>query len=316
MKIFRVLLALASVFVVSLSPAATFTEDFSRDPLTNGWHVFGDTNLFHWNATNQNVEVIWDSTQTNSYFAHPLGTTLALEDAFTVSFELQVSNAVAFNYGSELAVGLCQWSEVTNSTYSRSGVNSPDLFEFDYFPDTGFGDSMDATLIDASNDFYFAYDNLTLHPGVTYEITLTHAAGSPSIAGQVLADGLPYSTFANIYTEPGQPITDFRLDTLAISSYQDDGFGDDILAKGTLTYFTLTLPPPPVQDLSGYFTNGVWAVSVKTRTNWSYTLERSTDLRTWKSVTPATAGTSTNLLLLDHTPPSTNSCYRISAQRP
>ena len=50
---------------VALSPAqaVTLTEDFSTDPMQNGWQVFGDTNLFTWDSTNQNLAVTWDSTQ-------------------------------------------------------------------------------------------------------------------------------------------------------------------------------------------------------------------------------------------------------------
>ena len=306
---------LLTLIVLAVNPgrAATFTEHFTSDPLANGWQVFGNTNLFQWNATNQEMDVTWDSTQPNSYFAHSLGTVLAIEDAFTVTFDLQVSNAVAFNYGSELSVGLLHWADATSPTFSRSGVSSPNLFEFDYFPDTGYGDSMDATLIDSNSDYYFSYDNLALNPGVTYQITLTHTAGSPTITGAVLADGAPYSSLPLVYA---QTITDFRLDTLAISSYADDGYGDDILAHGTVTDFVLTLPPPPVQNLTGYFTNGVWATAFISRTNWLYTLQSSPDLQHWTAVNGNNAGNGTNLVLLDNSPVTTNAFYRILAQRP
>src|ERR1017187_10525384 len=52
-------LAVASLSVVCASRAATIVEDFSTNPQTNGWQVFGDTNLFYWNSTNQNLEVTW-----------------------------------------------------------------------------------------------------------------------------------------------------------------------------------------------------------------------------------------------------------------
>src|SRR5438552_11511872 len=42
-------------------PAGAFQESFSSDPAMRGWRTFGDTNLFHWNSTNQNLEVTWDS---------------------------------------------------------------------------------------------------------------------------------------------------------------------------------------------------------------------------------------------------------------
>src|ERR1035438_8673097 len=79
---------------VALAPAhaVTLTEDFSTDPLQNGWQVFGDTNLFAWDQTNQNLEVTWDSTHPNSYFYRPLNVTLTRYDDFTVEFDLRLSD--------------------------------------------------------------------------------------------------------------------------------------------------------------------------------------------------------------------------------
>ena len=48
--------------------AAVISENFSTNPRARGWKNFGDTNLFRWNATNQNLEVTWDSARTNSFF--------------------------------------------------------------------------------------------------------------------------------------------------------------------------------------------------------------------------------------------------------
>src|SRR5208283_6228045 len=86
-------LALAGLFVLSAAHcgAATLTENFSTDPLQNGWQIFGNTNLFQWNATNQNLAVTWDSSQTNSYFYHPLGTVLTRNDDFSIAFDLQLN---------------------------------------------------------------------------------------------------------------------------------------------------------------------------------------------------------------------------------
>lgn len=314
------LLALAGLFVLSAARcgAATFTENFSTDPLQNGWHVFGDTNLFQWDAANQNLAVTWNSTNRNSYFYHPLGTVLALDDNFSVSFDLQLSNATATGYGFELAIGLLHWSDATNAAFSRSGGNSPNLFEFDYFPPDGFGDlySIDATLKDTNSGyagFYFAYDNLPLNPGILYHVTLTHAANSPTVSGEVLANGQIYTSLTNIYSSsPG----DFRLDTLSISSYEDDGFGDSIVAGGTLDNFVVTLPPPPVQHLTGVLTNGVWQAEFISRSNWLYTLQRTINFQTWADVSTAVAGSGTNLLLPDTNEPAGDAFYRVKAERP
>ena len=66
-------LAAAGLSLLPAARAATISEDFSSDPLKNGWQIFGDTNLFRWDAANRVLDVTWDSSQPNSYFYHPLG---------------------------------------------------------------------------------------------------------------------------------------------------------------------------------------------------------------------------------------------------
>ena len=317
-KVRFISLALAGLSVCSVARATVIAENFSNNPLSNGWQIFGDTNLFHWNSTNHNLAVTWDSTQPNSYFYHPLGTVLAIDDNFSLSFDLQLNNAAAYSYGFELAIGLLHISDATNADFSRSGGNSPNLFEFDYFPADDFGDSfsIDATLKDAQPGyagFYFAYDNLPLNPGTTYHITLTHTGGASSISGNVLANGQPYTSLTNIYNgSPG----DFRLDTLSVNSYTDDGFGDSIFAQGTVDNFVVTLPLPPVQNLTSSFSSGVWRAQFTDRTNWLYTLQRTADFQSWTNVHAATAGNGTNLFLSDTNPPTDKAFYRIRADRP
>ena len=80
MKMNRLAPALAGMFVMSVVHATVITEDFSADPRSNGWQIFGNTNLFQWDSTNHNLDVTWDSSQTNSYFYHPLGTILTRDD--------------------------------------------------------------------------------------------------------------------------------------------------------------------------------------------------------------------------------------------
>jgi hypothetical protein len=315
-RILGLFLLLASA---SFTSAATFTEDFSTDPAGRGWQVFGDTGLFQWNASNQNLEVTWDSSQPNSYFYHSLGTILAREDGFSVEFDLQLSEAQATNFF-ELALGLLNLTEATNSDFSRDTGDSPNLFEFDYFPDGGFGPSIDATLADETvsgtnmNDFYFVYDNVPLALGVTYHITLTHLPGELSISGAVLTNGQVYTSLPQVYAGP---ITDFRLDTFSISSYDaNGGFGDSILASGTVDNIVVTLPPPPVQNLSGALSNGLWQAQFTGRTNWLYTLVRTTDLNSWSDATTAMPGVEGLLVLSDTNSPASQAFYRIRATRP
>ena len=322
LKVRLSLLALAGLSLVSSSRAATISEDFSTNPLQNGWRVFGDTNLFAWNSTNQNLEVTWDSVQPNSYFYHPLGTILAIDDSFSVEFDLQLGQASASGpTGFQLGLGLINFSEASNTAFSRPLGNTPNLFEFDYYPDVGFGPTISATLVDmtesASNavDFYYTYDLLPMANGVSYHVMITHVAGEPSVSGQVLTNGQVYTSLSQVYSGP---ITDFRLDTIAVSSYSDatEGFVNSIFAQGKLDNLVVTLPPPPVQNLTGAFSNALWQAQFSSRSNWLYTLQRTADFQSWTNVSTPADGNATNLLLQDTNPPADKAFYRVSASRP
>ena len=136
-----VCLALAGLFALAAAHcgAVTLTENFTNDPSQNGWQVFGDTNLFQWDSTNDVMDVTWDSSQPNSYFYHPLGTTLTLADTFTICFDIQLHDLQCLpNQGlANLAVGLFNFNDATNSGFSRPDGITPNLCEFDYYPDDG-----------------------------------------------------------------------------------------------------------------------------------------------------------------------------------
>jgi len=309
-------LALAGLFVLSAARcgAVTFVERFSTDPMQGGWQVFGNTNLFAWDSTNHVLDVTWDSTKTNSYFYHPLGATFTRADSFCVLFDLQLTDATAFASGSELAIGLLNLSEATNAIFSRAYLSSPDLFEFDYFPafvyeGKPYPASADATLLDAGANFYFAYDNLMLNPGVTYQIFLVHLAGAGTISGEVFNNGQLMTSLSSVYD--GR-LGDFRLDTLSVNNYSDDGYGDSILAHGTVDHLAFA-SPLPVEKIQAIAAGQVRFAS---DTNWLYSLEQTADFQTWTAAAPATFGNGTNLILQATNPPAGKSYYRVRADLP
>ncbi len=311
------LLILWSLVAASICGAATLQEDFSGNPQSDGWKIFGNTNLFQWDATNQNLDVTWDSSQSNSYFYHSLGTIVAKADDFSLSFDLQLSN-ITWSGSPELAVGFFHFSDATNVNFSRPAADTPNLFEFDYFPDNGIGQpAIVATLTDTNvnatnkKDFYFVYDNQPLNPSIVYHIVLTHTAGQPMINGEVFVEGQLYTSLPYTFTGP---ITDFRIDTVSVSSYSNSG--SSILAQGTVDNLVVTLPPPPMQNLTGSFTNGAWQAQFLSQSNWWYTLQRSADFQAWTNVSSPIPGSATNLMLQDVSPPADRAFYRINAQRP
>src|ERR1039457_1670647 len=121
-------LVLVALFAASAAHAMLVREKFVTDPARDGWQVFGNPNLFHWNPTNQNIEVTWDSSQTNSYFFHPLGKTFTQADSFCVLFDLQLSNTVVTGYANEVAVGLLHFADATSPDFNRANSPLPNLF--------------------------------------------------------------------------------------------------------------------------------------------------------------------------------------------
>ena len=123
-------LAAAGLFLLSAVRAATITENFSADPLQNGWQIFGDTNLFRWDPVNRVLDVTWDSSQPNSYFYHPLGTILGTNDDFSLSFDLLLHDCAigvnpALPDSFELAIGLLNYSEAAATNFLRGSYTSP-----------------------------------------------------------------------------------------------------------------------------------------------------------------------------------------------
>lgn len=306
-----IVLAILSLCRTSL--ANTITEDFSTNPLQNGWSIFGDTNLFQWDSTNQDLAVTWDSSQTNSYFYRSLGTILAIDSDFSLEFDINLSSVTTANGGSQLAVGFLNLADATSTNFLRTLGTCTNVAEFDYFPPTADPPSIDATLVDASNNFYFVYNDLPLNPGTVYHVLIAHAAGDQTITGAVFTNGVLYAPLTNVFASS---FTDFRLDTIAVSSYQEDGFGDSIFAQGTIANLVITLPPPPVQNLTGAFNNGPWQVQFTSQTNWLYTLQSSPDLFSWTDISATVPGVEGTFSLSDTNALSSQAFYRVRAQRP
>ncbi len=306
--------ALAGLFAFSASQAATLSENFANNPLADGWQIFGDTNLFQWDSTNLTLDVTWDSTQPNSYFYHSLARTFTTNDGFCVVFDLQVNDAMAFSGGSQLAIGLFNLAEATNTIYSRTRGSLPDVFEFDYFPayvsgGMSYPESIDATLVDSQDKYDFAYDNLPLDPGSGYHVLLLHLPNTTGISGEIFANGQLMTTLPNVYnSESARDDGAFHLDTLAIMNYTDSGYGD-ILAHGSVKNLAVA-SPLPIGTLN---TTAAGQVQFASDTNWAYTLEQSTDLQNWSPAASATPGNGTNLVLQATNISTVDSFYQVRA---
>ena len=314
MKKLFITLAIASLSVLSVVRANTITENFSADPSLGGWQIFGDTNLFQWDSVNQNLAVTWDSSHQDSYFYHPLGVTLSKTNDFLITFDLRMNDASAVGFF-ELGIGLLNFADATSSSFARgTGSGSPNLAEFNYFPDSGegFGSTISSTVTDTNSTFGFFEDFVGLDVGTTYHIVLIHRAGSTFMTGNVYTNGQVYSSLP--VQEAFGTLTDFQLDTIAVSSYTatNDPFGDSLLAHGTVDNLAVA-SPLPVGTINAIAAGHIQFAS---DTNWLYTLQRTPDLQTWTDAAIPTSGNGTNLFLQDTNAISDKSFYRVRADLP
>src|SRR4030095_10066430 len=202
------------------SKAAAIAESFASDPALRGWHTFGDGSLFHWNATNQNLEVTWDSSRTNSLFYRSLGTVLAKSDDFSLSFDLRLRDiAIGVNpekpYTFEIAIGLCQFGSITNEPFFRGAGTRPggprNLVEFDYFPDSCFGATIAPTGVATPNAIRFSDNHpLELTPNDLFHVLMSYTASNQLLRTTMTRNG---TNFASIYDLSLAEFPDFRVDT-------------------------------------------------------------------------------------------------------
>jgi hypothetical protein len=317
--------------VSALLGGQTFQEDFSSDPAAHGWQGWGNTNLFYWNAAEGAVAVTWDSREPNSYFARPLGTVLGADDSFRLAFDLRLSeltpgiDPTKTNSPFQISVGLIRRADATGPGFVRgSGLQSPNLVEFSFFPDPGgawqWGPSLTAMVCDRTGLNWssggFAPSGLTTSD--VFHVVMDYNAATRVMGTTVLRNGEPFA--APDATSFGTNFTDFRVDAFAICSYshigQWPGYEGSILAHGTVDNVELMLPDPPVAAITGTEQGGHWITSFSSQTTWVYTLEATPDFAAWHNVSAATPGTGGLMTLTDTNLLADRALYRVLAERP
>ena len=340
LKVRLSVLALAGLSIVCASRGATIVEDFSTNPQPNGWQVFGDTNLFYWNSTNGNLEVTWDSTQPNSYFYRPLNVTLTRYDDFTLEFDLRLSDiASGVEPGKtgplQIGIGLLNLAAANSTNFMRGAYGgAPDVAEFDYYT-SGYYDyggviypspaSTVPSFIPGTEPHHYApvfvsVFETELPTNQTVHIRLAYAGGDQTALLAVTTNGEPLSQLAPLVLSDAAnsqftPADTFRVDTVSISSYSSAGDPfDSVLARGTVDNLTVTAQLQPITRLTGGLgTNGFWVAQFFAHSNWLYTLERTSDFKSWTQVSAMLRGTEDYMTLQDTNALPARAFYQIRA---
>jgi hypothetical protein len=311
------------------SRAAATTENFATDPALREWRAFGDASLFRWNETNQHLEVTWDSSRTNSLFYCPLRTVLTMEDNFSFGFDLRLHDiAIGVNtnkpYTFEIAVGFCRFNSITNKNFFRGmgeiEIYGPkNLVEFDYFPDSGFGNTVAPTVAAYhEHEIRFSNNPYELTTGELFRVDMTYTATNQVLRTTMTRNGAPFGPIQDL-SLAGFP--DFRVDTFAVISYSDAlqpsrNFAGSILAHGVIDNITWSVPDPPVVSLRGAFAQGIFRAEFDAKSNWVYRLETTSDFVDWLLVEAKSAATNGLMVLEDIEIPPTHAFYRVVADRP
>ena len=314
-----------ALFSGPVNSAVSIQEDFVAHPSTRQWRAFGDGSLFSWNRTNQNLEVTWDSSRPNSYFASPLNTVLSRSDDFSILFDLwlrdiTVGTTPGKPFTFQLAIGLINRAEATSTNFLRgTGTDSPDVMEFDYFPDSGFGATVSPTVISSNGQFASSFNfplELTNH--VWFHVAMSYTASNQTLVTTMTQNGMAFGPIQAVTLDTN--FTDFRADHFAVASYSDGGqdpqFAGSILAHGVVDNVVVTVPEPAVLDLAGAMVNGGWRTEFMARTNWLYALEWTSDFQSWNTVSQVARGADQRLTLADTNATTANGFYRVRAERP
>ena len=297
-------------------------ETFETDPAARGWVAAGDATLFAWDAAAHNLAVTWDSSRPNSFFQLPLRTFLTRDDDFRLEFDLTLEDLQSGTtpdkpYTFELALGLLNTTEATAPGFLRgTGVDSPDLVEWNYFPDSGFGATVAAAVISHTNAWATSFNTGDgLAPGSTYRFVLDYRAARQALAVRMIVGGQTNELQSATIQEP---FGDFAVDALAITSYSDAGqdplYAGSILAHGRVDNVRLETAAPPLRRFVGGPVAGRWTAAFTGWLGWRYTLVRSTDLREWVPVGATVEGTGHRQALNDEAPPAVAAFYRVKAE--
>ncbi len=335
-------LAAFTVLVVGLLATAarshgqTFADPFDTDPFAREWQVTGDASLFRWNADQTALEVTWDSSRPNSFCHRSLGRVLTREDTFALTFTLRLTDLrVGVNPDKPvefpIAIGLIQQSMTTDANvYRGTGVNETNgvrnLVEWDFYGDSGFGDTWSTTLVSSSNVFAYSFAfPLPLSTGTVYQVTLAYSASNQVLRTSALRNGEPLGPFDPVRLAD-QPEFAFAVDAFSVTSYSDAvqagpaEFNGSVLAHAYLDDVTLTVStssPPPASDLAfERGGEGERGVSFVAQANWLHQLERSLDLIRWQAASPAVSGDGGRISLRDtNSLPADAAFYRVRSER-
>ena len=291
-------------------------EGFSSDPMANGWAMHGDESLFKWNAESGALALTWDSEKPNSYFYRPLGLTLTEGDSFAFTFdiafnEVKVGHLEGQPYTFEVALGLFNIEFAQADGFIRgTGTDSPNLLEWDYFPDTGFGATISPTIASATSQFAAGFTfPAAMTVRETYSVRMEFDPDERALKTFMLQNGKAWKEIETVTFNDG--FDGFAVDAFSISSYTAKGSDSSLLATGWVDNLAVVVARSQSKIVSARLTDRQWAARSFGFDAVGSVLERSADLREWHPVGNGVYEEGFYLRLIDRNPPIGDVFYRL-----
>ena len=296
---------------------AWHAEDFSADPLASSWVVHGDESLFEWDAEAGVLAVTWDSEKPNSSFHRPLGLVLTEADAFAFTFDIVLDEVKAGHldgqpYTFEVAVGLVDIETAKADGFSRgTGSDSPNLVEWNYFPDTGFGATVSPAIASGKSQFAAGFTfPASLAAGEKYSVRMEYDPGERTLKTFVLENGKAWKEIQSVKLQ--DDFSGFSVDAFSISSYTAKGTESSLFATGTVDNLAIAVARSQPRIVGARLVDGQWRARTFAFDAAGYLLERSANLNDWHAVGNGVRVDGFYLQLTDEEPPDGDGFYRLS----
>ena len=296
---------------------AWHAEDFSADPLTSSWVVHGDESLFEWDAEAGVLGVTWDSEKPNSSFYRPLGLVLTEADAFAFKFdialdEVKVGHLDGQPYTFEVAVGLVDIESAKGDGLSRgTGSDSPNLVEWNYFPDTGFGATVSPAIASGKSQFAAGFTfPAALAAGEKYSVRMEYDPGERTLKTFMLENSKAWKGIQSVKLQ--DDFSGFAVDAFSISSYTAKGTESSLFASGTVDNLAIAVDRSQPRIVGARLIDWQWRARTFGFAAADYLLERSADLHDWQPVGNGVRSDGFYLRLIDEETLDGGWFYRLS----
>jgi hypothetical protein len=210
-----------------------------------------------------------------------------------------------------VALGLINSKLAKADGFSRgTGSDSPNLVEWDYFPDTGFGATISSAIASAKSQFAAGFTfPAELVVGKKYSVRMEYDPAERTLKTFMLENDKAWKTIKTVAL--ADDFVGFAVDAFSISSYTAKGSELSLLANGHVDNLAIGVGRSKPRIVNTRLADGQWTARSFGYGTADYLLERSADLREWQSVENGVREDGFYLRLIDENLPVGDGFYRL-----